>query len=59
MWRYPAETFVTGLVAAVALVVGMVSIGGLVLIVPVVIALLHTQRYLDLVAREGAAKLGE
>ena len=59
VWRYPAETLVTALVAAVALVVGMVSIGGLVLIVPVVIALLHTQRYLDLVAREGAAKLGE
>ena len=57
VWRYPAETFVTGLVAAVALVVGMVSIGGLVLIVPVVIALLHTQRYLDLMAREGAATL--
>jgi hypothetical protein len=59
LWRYPAETFVTALVAAVALVVGMVSIGGLVLIVPVVIALLHTQRYLDLVARQGAVKLGE
>jgi len=59
VWRYPAETFVTGLVAAVALLVGMVSIGGLVLIVPVVIALLHTQRYLDLTARERATKLGE
>ena len=59
LWRYPAETFVTALVAAVALVVGMVSIGGLVLIVPVVIALLHTQRYLNLVARQGAAHLGE
>jgi hypothetical protein len=59
VWYYPMETFVTGLVAAVALVVGMISIGGLVLIVPVVIALLHTQRYLDLLAREGAARLGE
>ena len=59
VWHYPVETFVTALVAAVALVVGMVSIGGLVLIVPVVIALLHTQRYLDLVARQGAVKLGE
>jgi uncharacterized membrane protein len=59
VWRYPAETFVTGLVAAVALVVGMVSIGGLMLIVPVAIALLHTQRYLDLVARGRAAKPGE
>ena len=59
VWRYPAETFVTAVVAAVALVVGMISIGGLVLIVPVVIVLLHTQRYLDLVARQGAPKLGE
>jgi len=59
VWRYPAETFVTGLVAGAALVIGMVSIGGLVLIVPVVIALLHTQRYLDLTAREGAATPGE
>jgi hypothetical protein len=59
VWRYPAETFVTGLVAGAALVIGMVSIGGLVLIVPVVIALLHTQRYLDLMAREGAATPGE
>jgi hypothetical protein len=59
VWRYPAETFATGLVAAVALVVGMVSIGGLVLIVPVAIALLHTQRYLDLMARQDAAKLGK
>ena len=59
VWRYPAETFVTGLVAAVALIIGMVSIGGLVLIVPVVIALLHTQRYLDLMAREHTAKLRE
>ena len=37
---------------------GMVSIGGLVLIVPVVIALLHTQRYLDLVAREACGEAG-
>jgi hypothetical protein len=59
VWRYPAESFVTGLVAAVALVVGMVSIGGLVLIVPVVIVLLHTQRYLDLMARQDAVKPGE
>jgi hypothetical protein len=59
VWRYPAESFVTGLVAAVALVVGMVSIGGLVLIVPVVIVLLHTQRYLNLVARRGSANPGE
>jgi hypothetical protein len=52
-WRFPAETLVTALVAAVALLVGLVSIGGLLLIVPVVMALLHTQRYLDLARREG------
>jgi len=51
-WHYPAETFVTALVAAVALLVGLISIGGLFLIVPVAIALLHTQRYLDLTRRE-------
>jgi hypothetical protein len=59
VWRHPMETFVTGLAAAVALVVGMISIGGLVLIVPVVIALLHTERYLDLLAHENPAQLGE
>lgn len=52
-WRYPVETLVTAFVAAVALLVGLISIGGVFLIVPVVIALLHTQRYLDLTRREG------
>jgi hypothetical protein len=51
-WRYPAETLVTALVTAVALLVGLISIGGLFLIVPVVIALMHTHRYLDLTRRE-------
>jgi len=52
-WLYPVETLVTAFVAAVALLVGLISIGGLFLIVPVVTALLHTQRYLDLTQREG------
>jgi hypothetical protein len=52
-WRYPAETLVAALVSAAALLVGLISIGGLFLIVPVVIALLHTQRYLDLTRRKG------
>ena len=52
-WRYPAETLVTALVSAAALLVGLISIGGLFLIVPVVVALLHTQRYLDLTRRQG------
>jgi hypothetical protein len=52
IWRYPVETLATALVAAVALIVGLISIGGLFLIVPVVVALLHDQRYLDLVGGE-------
>ena len=36
-----------------------VSIGGLVLIVPIVVALLHTQRYLDLARRDGAILIRE
>ena len=59
VWRYPAETLATALVAAVALAVGLVSVGGLVLIVPVIVALLHTQRYLELAAREGLTTMGE
>lgn len=59
VWRYPAETLTTALVVAAALVVGVVSIGGLVLIVPVVIALLHTQRFLDLAGRDGAILIRE
>ena len=59
VWRYPAETLATGLVAAAALVVGVVSIGGLVLIVPVVVALLHTQRYLDLARRDAVMLIRE
>lgn len=53
VWRYPAETLATGLVAAGGLLVGVVSVAGVVLIVPVLIALLHTWRYLDLAARLG------
>jgi hypothetical protein len=52
VWRHPAETLATGLVAAGALVIGMVSIAGLFLIVPVVVTLLHTERYLDVASRD-------
>jgi hypothetical protein len=48
VWRYPLETLATAFVVAAALFIGMISIGGLVLIVPVAIALLQTARYLDL-----------
>jgi hypothetical protein len=52
VWRFPAETLATALVGAFALVIGMVSIAGLFLIVPVVIALLHTERYLNVASRD-------
>jgi uncharacterized membrane protein len=51
VWRRPVEALATGLVSAGALVVGMVSIAGLFLIVPVVVTLLHTERYLDVASR--------
>jgi hypothetical protein len=54
VWRYPAQTCVTALVATIALLVGLISIGGVLLIVPVVVALLHCQRYLDLAGRDGS-----
>jgi uncharacterized membrane protein len=53
VWRYPLETLATALVVAAALVIGMISIGGLVLIVPVAVAMLQTARYFDLAARDG------
>ncbi|HKG24555.1 MAG TPA: hypothetical protein VKB09_02855 [Thermomicrobiales bacterium] len=59
VWHYPGETLATASVAAFALVIGFVSIGGLVLIVPVVVALLHTWRYLDLVERERRSRVQE
>jgi hypothetical protein len=52
VWRHPAEALATGLVSAGALVIGMVSIAGLFLIVPVVVTLLHTERYLDVASRD-------
>lgn len=55
LWRYPSQTLATALVVALSLLVGTISIGGLVLIVPVAVALLQTERYLDLAAREGVA----
>jgi hypothetical protein len=59
VWRYPAESLATSLAVAIALVIGLVSIGGLVLIVPVVNSLLHTERYLDLAGRPAVMAIQE
>ncbi|MBE2272083.1 MAG: hypothetical protein IAE80_27860 [Anaerolinea sp.] len=45
VWRFPAQALVLAGAVIIALVIGTISIGGLFLIVPVVIALLQTQMY--------------
>ncbi len=44
-WRFPVQTVIVQGAVLLALVLGTISIGGLVLIVPVVIAVLQTQMY--------------
>lgn len=57
VWRYPFPTMLLTGAVAVAVVLGVISIGGLFLIVPVVIALLQTEmlRYLR---EKGASSYG-
>lgn len=45
VWRYPAQTLLLTGAVLVAVVIGTISIGGWVLIVPVLIALLQTQMF--------------
>ena len=51
-WRYPVPTLQTGIIVLFAMVVGAVSIGGLFLIVPVVVALLQTRRCQELLMQQ-------
>jgi hypothetical protein len=48
LWRYPGRTLLVSVAVLLALVLGAISIGGLVLAVPVIIALLQTQMFLAL-----------
>ena len=57
-WRYPVATLQTGIIVLLVMVVGAVSIGGLFLIVPVVIALLQTRRCQELLMRLSQQKRG-
>ncbi len=52
VWRYPGPSALTGSVALLAMLLGVISVGGLFLIVPVVVALLQTRRYYELQQRE-------
>ncbi len=52
VWRYPAQTVISGFVILFALALGAISIGGIFLIVPVLIAILQTRRYQEVAERE-------
>lgn len=54
VWLYPGPTALTGLVALLAMILGVISLGGFFLIVPVVVALLQTRRFYELMGREQA-----
>lgn len=51
VWRYPAESVVLSVAVLLAIILGTISIGGWVLIIPVVIALLQTQMYRSLMEK--------
>ena len=56
-WQHPGKTLLTDLVVLLALILGTVSIGGLFLIVPVLVAILQTLRFRELDAREQQRRL--
>jgi hypothetical protein len=47
VWRYPGHTLLVSGAVLLTLVVGAISVGGLFLIVPVLVALLQTHMYLE------------
>lgn len=51
VWRSPAITFASGLVMFLALLLGTISIGGIMLVCPVFIAIVQTQLYRHLTKR--------
>lgn len=55
VWRAPGSTLLTAGVVAGALVVGAVSVGGLFLVVPVLVALLQTHLFRSVASRQAPA----
>jgi hypothetical protein len=47
VWRFPLQTILTGIAVLLGLLLGLISIGGLVLVVPLWVALLEIQQYRD------------
>lgn len=54
VWRHPARTLLSGGAMLLALALGVVSVGGTFLIVPVVVALLQVQLYRHVTQKQGA-----
>lgn len=54
LWNYPGQTLATCLAVALVVAIGVISVAGFFLIVPVVAALLLTRRCFALLAREQA-----
>lgn len=51
VWRYPAPTTRTGLVVLALIMLGIISLAGVFLIIPALIAILQTFRYRELAVR--------
>lgn len=54
VWRYPATSLAAGGLSLVALALGVISIAGMVLIVPVFVALLQTEHFRWLIDANGS-----
>jgi hypothetical protein len=44
-WRFPLLTVLAGMASLLAAALGLISVGGMVLVVPVLVVLLQTQQY--------------
>ncbi|GCE29666.1 hypothetical protein KDA_51500 [Dictyobacter alpinus] len=51
-WRYPGQTLLTGIIVLLALGIGIGSVAGFFVIIPIFITLLQQKRYLWIVERE-------
>ena len=56
VWRYPGRSLLVSGAVLLAVILGAISVGGLVLAVPVIITLLQTQMYLALIRKRRSAQ---
>ncbi len=50
-WRYPAPTLLSGALIVFLLGIGIFSVAGMLLIIPIIVALLQTRRYQEVASR--------